>query len=102
MNDTVNDPELMRAKLNQETSRIPWKALQRFFAAGRTIAVLATADLVEVAVQVSLDNKVQVEQWLAAGIIGPVADAQAQAWYDADAMVWAVVVSPWVLVQFKD
>lgn len=101
MTDAVNDPDLMRAKLNQETSRIAWKELQRFFAAGRTLSVSAAVDLVEVAAQMSLDNKAQVEQWLAAGAIGPVTDVQAQAWYDADAVVWAVVVSPWVLIQFK-
>ncbi|MCK4706074.1 MAG: DUF2288 family protein, partial [Gammaproteobacteria bacterium] len=29
----------------------------------------------------------------------PVADKQAKNWYDEEAMVWAVVVKPWVLVQ---
>jgi hypothetical protein len=47
----------------------------------------------------SRDNTTQVDAWLAAGELTPVADAQALAWYEADAEVWAVVVKPFVLVQ---
>ena len=32
-------------------------------------------------------------------MMGKVADQQAAAWLATDAEVWAVVVSPWVLVQ---
>ncbi|NOU00389.1 MAG: DUF2288 family protein, partial [Gallionella sp.] len=56
-------------------------------------------DLVEVAFQMSEDNATQVQQWMAAGKFGKVSDEQAAAWYAADALLWAVVVSPWVLVQ---
>ncbi len=38
-------------------------------------------------------------KWMQAGQIARVTDAQALAWYDADADVWAVVVRPYVLVQ---
>lgn len=93
--------EIFRAKVNLETARIAWKELQRFFASGAAICVSADLDLVEVAYQISADNRVQVEQWMFAGKIAKVSDAQAQAWLDADAEVWAVVVSPWVLVQYK-
>jgi len=96
---TDNSSEVLRAKLNLETARIDWRELQRFFAAGMAIAVAAELDLVEVAVQISQDNKVQVEQWLRAGKLGQVSDAQAQAWFDSDAALWALVVRPWVLVQ---
>ena len=96
---TSNQQEILRAKVNLETSHIAWKELQRFFASGGAIAVSSDLDLVEVAFQISEDNKKQVAQWLSAGLIGPVGDAQALAWYEADAEVWAVVVSPYVLVQ---
>lgn len=96
---STNQQEIYRAKVNLETSRIAWKELQRFFASGSAVAVSAELDLVEVAFQISEDNKAQVEQWLAAGQIGQVTDEQALAWYEADADVWAVVVSPYVLVQ---
>jgi hypothetical protein len=91
--------EVLRAKVNLETSRIAWKELQRFFASGAAIQVSANLDLVEVAFQISEDNKKQVSQWLSEGGINAVTDTQALAWYEADADVWAVVVSPYVLVQ---
>ena len=56
-------------------------------------------DLVEAAVQMSQDNAAQIRQWMEADQFGRVSDEQAAAWYEADALVWAVVVSPWVLVQ---
>ena len=91
--------EVYRTKINQETSRIAWKELQRFFASGATVLVSADLDLVEVAFQISEDNKVLVGQWLSEGKIRKVTDTQAAIWYEADAEVWAVVVSPYVLIQ---
>lgn len=95
----ANHQEIFRTKVNMETSRIGWRELQRFFASGAVILVSADLDLVEVAFQISEDNKKQVAQWLSEGGIGQVTDEQALAWYKADAEVWAVVVSPYVLVQ---
>lgn len=95
-----NEPqEILRAKVNMETSRIEWKELQRFFASGAAVKVSAKLDLVEVAMQMHEDNKNQFEDWLASGMLGKVRDEQAAAWLASDAEVWAVVVSPWVLVQ---
>lgn len=88
--------------MNLETSRIAWKELQRFFASGAALSVSNKLDLVEVALQISEDNKAQVEQWLVSGQIGKVREEQAKAWYEADAEMWAVVVSPYVLVQAAD
>ncbi|TPQ25428.1 DUF2288 domain-containing protein [Methylomonas sp. EFPC3] len=97
MSETLADLE--KAKMNLETSTIPWSELQRFFAAGLAIAVADELDLIEVASQFALDNKSQVEAWLNAGQVGHVSDAQASDWVAADSSVWAVVVKPWVLVQ---
>lgn len=91
--------EIYRGKMNLETSRIAWKELQRFFASGVAVAVDGGLDLVEVAFQFSQDNKGQVERWLVERKVVRVSDVQAQTWLDADAEMWAVVVSPWVLVQ---
>ena len=98
----TNHQEILRAKVNLETSRIAWKELQRFFASGAALSVSNKLDLVEVALQISKDNKAQVEQWLVSGQIGKVREEQAKAWYEADAEMWAVVVSPYVLVQAAD
>jgi len=91
--------DIDRAQVNLETAQIGWRELQPYFARGATVAVKAGLDLVDVAFQISKDNKVQVALWLESGQIGRVTDEQALAWYDADALVWAVVARPYVLVQ---
>lgn len=101
MPNPENIDEVTRVKVNLETSLIPWRELLRFFASGTVITVDASLDLVEVALQVSQDNKVQVEAWMSQGKIGRVADDQAREWLEADAMLWATVVKPWILVQYE-
>jgi hypothetical protein len=94
-----NQQEIYRTKVNLETARIAWKELQRFFASGAAIHVSGDLDLVEVAFQMSQDNAAQIRHWMLDGKLGKVTDEQAAAWIETDALVWAVVVSPWVLVQ---
>ncbi|GAB1234476.1 DUF2288 family protein [Ferrigenium sp. UT5] len=91
--------EFSRAQLNLETAQIAWRELQPYFARGVAIAVSAELDLVEVAYQVSCDNTTQVTSWLQNGQLARITDEQALAWYKADALVWAVVARPYVLVQ---
>ncbi|MDD4911560.1 MAG: DUF2288 domain-containing protein [Sideroxydans sp.] len=91
--------EFSRAQVNLETAQIAWKELQRYFASGVAIAVSQELDLVEVAVKISQDNAQQVAEWMQVGKIGRVTDEQAMAWYESDAIVWAVVARPYVLVQ---
>jgi hypothetical protein len=98
---TQAEIDLMREKLNLETSQVYWRELQRFFAKGEAVAVSVQLDLVEVAYQFSMDNKEQVAQWLTEATVGKVTDEQAQAWLAEDVMVWAVVVKPWLLVQLR-
>lgn len=95
----LTEEDIKRASVNLETARIAWKELQRFFASGAAVSVSEGLDLVDVAYQISEDNKAQVTQWMESGQIARVSDAQALAWYEADADVWAVVVRPYVLVQ---
>jgi len=92
-------PDIEREKVNLETSQIPWQQLQRFFAKGEVLFVAPELDLVDVAYQFSQDNKDQVAQWLAENKLAKVSDAQAIRWIENDALVWAVVVKPWLLVQ---
>ncbi len=96
---TTNTRESLRAKINLETSRIAWRELQRFFAAGAAVYVAASLDLIEVATRIANDDKAQVELWMKQGLLGQVSDDQAHAWFNDDAELWAVVVKPWVLVQ---
>lgn len=97
---TSTDPDLLlRAKLEGETAKMPWRELQRFFANGTAIYVAPTLDLVEVAAEISSNNKTEVEAWQASGDLGQISDALALEWYEANALMWSVVVRPWVLVQ---
>jgi hypothetical protein len=65
------------------------------------IVVSNDLDLVDVAARFSIDDKVTVEQWLSQSKLAKVSDEQAKTWLDADALLWAVVARPWVLVQDK-
>jgi len=73
--------------------------LQRFFAQGHAIAVSPALNLVEVAYQISCDNKAELQGWMEASQVGSASDAQALEWLQANALMWSVVVRPWVLVQ---
>ncbi|WP_331350976.1 DUF2288 domain-containing protein [Cellvibrio sp. UBA7671] len=86
-------------QINLETAQIHWHELQRFFASGNAIAVDAILDLTHVAAQIVADNAVQIKIWMDAGLVDAVKDNQAQLWYEQNALVWAVVIKPWVLVQ---
>lgn len=98
MNESISC-DLAKEKVNLETSQIPWKELQRFFANGAAVFVAPDLDLVEVAYQFSIDNKEQVALWMQSNQVALVSDQQALDWFEADAEVWAVVVKPWILVQ---
>ena len=92
------DTEL-RIKINRETSRLPWAELERHFAAGSVVWISDELDLVDVAVRVSHDDKASISEWMRAGRLSRVSDQQALRWTETQAELWAVVVSPFVLVQ---
>jgi hypothetical protein len=89
----------LESQINLETAQIRWHELQRFFASGNAIAVDSGLDLPYVAAQIVADNAAQIKSWMDAGLVDAVQAHQAQSWYEADALVWAVVIKPWVLVQ---
>jgi hypothetical protein len=95
-----NDNEAVeRARINSETAKIAWHELQRFFAQGQAIFVAPDLDLVDVAWEISCDQKALLELWMADSKVGQVSDAQALEWLEADVLMWCVVIRPWVLVQ---
>lgn len=104
MNDKLPEQEQtpeedVRVKLNKETGKIGWLELEKHFASGNVMYVSAELDLIEVAYQVSQDNKAVVEPWVSAQQLSPATDAQAVQWHDQNTELWAVVVAPLVLVQ---
>mgnify|MGYP000677425843 CR=1 len=93
------EQDLIKEKVNQETSKILWSELQRFFASGSAVFVSAELDLVTVSEAFAKDDKEKVAAWMKTESIHLVSDAQAVAWLEQDIMVWAVVIKPWILVQ---
>lgn len=91
--------EELRLKINRETARLPWSELERHFAQGNVVYVSEALDLVDVAVRISHDDRESIARWMNEGKVAKVSDAQAQSWALTDAVVWASVVSPFVLVQ---
>lgn len=98
-NYNLSPTDILRSRLNQETARLPFTELLRHFAAGSVVKISSELDLVDVAVQFSQDNKQQVADWMAAQKIQRAEDSDAEKWLAASQELWAVVVSPWVLVQ---
>jgi hypothetical protein len=91
----------LTSELVLETAQIHWHELQRFFASGNAIAVDDSLDLIYVATEITKDNAAKIKAWMDAGLVDVVKDAQAQLWHEQNAVVWALVVKPWVLVQYK-
>ncbi len=91
--------EVLYAKINMETAQIPWKELERYFAAGRIISVHDSVDMIQVATLMASDDVKTISDMLEKKQIEKVTDSQAQIWSDSDATLWAVVVRPWILVQ---
>jgi hypothetical protein len=98
MSDTSRKQTIM-AELNQETSKIYWSDMQKFFAAGATYFVDETLDLLETVADIAMDNKAQLETWMAENKVNAVPDEMATRWLAEDIMVWAVVLAPYVFVQ---
>ncbi len=87
-------------KLLQETARVSWAEIERMFAVGRVIEVASALDLIKVAEAFAEDDKDSVRAWMQAEQVGLLSDASASRWAGGlNLDLWAVVVSPWVLVQ---
>lgn len=99
LSELLMDIDVLRAKINGETAKMSWQELGRFFASGSVVHVSEKLDLVDCALAFTLDDKASVNQWMEKGLVALVSDAQALAWHEADASLWAVVVRPWILVQ---
>jgi hypothetical protein len=93
------DQKDLASELVLETAQIRWHELQRFFASGNAIAVHESLDLIQVATEITKDNAAQVKAWMDAGLVDTVKDAQAVEWHEQNALVWALVIKPWVLIQ---
>lgn len=95
----MTNGEELKAKLNLETGKLAWQELERFFAKGSVIHVNQELDLVETAALIALDQKQQIAELMASNKISRPDMEQAGTWHQDEQVFWAVVVSPWVLIQ---
>ncbi len=87
--------ENIPSEITKEIGLIAWKELAHFFAQGVAIAVHAELDLAHVALQFTGNNTEAVNAWMQEGKVAKVSDEQARTWFDTDATVKAIVISPW-------
>ena len=71
-NDSNEKPEEILSKLNSEASKTFWIELLPFFAKGMVVHVSHNLDLIEVAYQLSKDNRKQIEEWMGSKLISKV------------------------------
>ncbi len=91
----------LRRELNEQTAQMRWSELARFFASGNVISVAPGLDLIDVGARIAADDKASVLDWMQAGLLQKVQDEQANRWHADDALLWTVVVKPWILVQHE-
>ena len=89
----------MKEKLIAETAKIEWKELERFYAQGKVLHISDDSDLVAVAAAFAEDDIEKVKELQIQNKFSAVSDEQAKQWYEDDALVWAVTVAPFILVQ---
>ena len=92
-----NSPQTI--PLSMETAKIEWAELQRFFAAGNVYQLRAGLDLPALAEKFKRDDAEYIKQLLSKRDLKSVSDDQARLWINQKAIVWAVVIAPFVLVQ---
>lgn len=97
----TDQPSTLYAKLLGETAVIEWKALERFWAKGDLIWVDASLDLIAVAQAMAENRSETFAEWRNAGTVGPVSADQALDLQSRDPEIWAVVVSPFIVIQEK-
>jgi hypothetical protein len=89
----------LHGELNEQTAQMRWSELERFFAGGTLISVAGELDLIDVGARIAADDKDSVLRWMNAGLLYKVTDEEASSWQAQDALLWTVVVKPWILVQ---
>ncbi|MFT5137228.1 MAG: hypothetical protein ACI8XV_002265 [Arenicella sp.] len=99
MKEDANNPASTSQKLHEQTALIAWKELQRFFAQGVVMWVDDDCDLVEIGTFIVEDQAPKIEALVASTKLAAVSNLQAKNWFECDAILWSLVVAPFVLVQ---
>lgn len=89
----------VRDILNAQTGQLAWSELVRHFARGVVVVVSPGEDLVAVAESMVGDNPAVINRLYEEGKLHRAQDDDARHWNEDSSRFWAVVVTPWVLVQ---
>ncbi len=87
------------AELNAQCAKISFKELEKHFARGVMLVADDSLDLVQVGVALVEDDAEQVTKWRDSKLIRAAEMDDAALWYEQEAILWALVCAPWVLVQ---
>ena len=97
---TVSEESIETSKhLNLETAQIAWCDLQRLFASGVLVVVDRSLDLLDVADCFVTDDKDRIALLMERAMVRKADMSDAEKWNEMNAVLWAVVVAPWALVQ---
>ena len=100
MNDSsLQTDEELRAHLHGETSKLPWAELETHFARGVVFKVAKGIDILDVALVIARDDKDTLKIWIDNSEVLAAETEDAQKWHDTSAVLWSVVVAPFILVQ---
>lgn len=100
MNDiSLQTDEELRAHLHGETSKLPWSELEKHFARGVVFKVAKGFDIIDVAIVIARDDKDSLKKWIDDKTVSGAETEDAEKWHEASAVLWTVVVAPFILVQ---
>ena len=89
----------VRDILNAQTGQLSWPELARHFARGVVVVVSRGEDLVTVGESMVGDHQGVINRLYEEGKLRRAQDDDARHWNEGNSRFWAVVVTPWVLVQ---
>ena len=95
----TQDVSTLYAQILGETAQISWQELEKFFAQGVLFSVDPALDLVAVAESIADDNKKQVSALMQQKKLYRLTDEEALNYQSNNQILWAIVLSPWILVQ---
>jgi hypothetical protein len=89
-------------KLNLETASIEWKALELFFAQGKLLIVEPNCDLVKIASLIADNSLDALELAIESHQVAFATPTWVKQNCHENTLLWAVVVSPYVIAQLKN
>lgn len=107
MQDDVMPPQFPESPDEQhafflgQTARLEWAELAPLFARGQVVYVAETIDLIDAAVAMATDDATRVQAWMTEHSVAVLDTERAKLWATGSQDLWAVVVTPWVLVQAR-